>query len=352
MDGLANSVQPLKNRVSGRQQVDTDLAADVAADVAAAGKTVTAERDGWAAKLDLDFYLAGGASQVRYSHRGPLRVQRPFYPELKRKDVCHVYMLHPPGGVVGGDRLCINVAAREGSHSVTTTPGATKFYKSSRQQGQLEQVLTVSAGGVLEWLPQENIFFNQCNASVSTVVRLEQGAGFCGWDIQCLGRPAGGHGFEEGCVSCRMQLLKDGRPLFVDHLQENRALGSSVLGKSTAMRNFTVSGTMLFYSPLVREASQLDELITLISGFKKSVPAKTEAKVRTQPDVNRAAKTPLAAEEFGNAEIAFTRIEGLLVCRYLGHRADDAKRFFAQVRAGSRQTLFGLEAHEPRIWAT
>ena len=89
-------------------------------------------------------------------HYGPLRVQRPFYPE---GGTAHIYLLHPPGGVVGGDGLDIGITARRQAHGLFTTPGATKFYLSAGDTAGVQQALTVEAGGTLEWFPQENIFF-------------------------------------------------------------------------------------------------------------------------------------------------------------------------------------------------
>ena len=57
----------------------------------------------WKAKLELGF--KGREDKTYVSHRkhlGPLVIQKPFYPE---GEVCHVYLIHPPGGIVGGDEL-------------------------------------------------------------------------------------------------------------------------------------------------------------------------------------------------------------------------------------------------------
>ena len=67
---------------------------------------------GWSAVLQLRFGVRAGRSCAVARHqRGPLAVQRSFYPEGA---VCHTYVLHPPGGVVGGDRLELDLAAEPG----------------------------------------------------------------------------------------------------------------------------------------------------------------------------------------------------------------------------------------------
>ena len=56
---------------------------------------------GWEAELALRFVIRDGRTVLgERRHRGPLQVQRVFYPE--GTDLCHLYVLHPPGGLVAG----------------------------------------------------------------------------------------------------------------------------------------------------------------------------------------------------------------------------------------------------------
>ncbi|HSP31384.1 MAG TPA: urease accessory protein UreD, partial [Halomonas sp.] len=87
----------------------------------------------WAASLALTCAQRDGATRmVQARHHGPLRVQRPFYPE-GRDQACHVYVLHPPGGLVSGDALTINARVASGAHALLTTPAANKLYKADSQ---------------------------------------------------------------------------------------------------------------------------------------------------------------------------------------------------------------------------
>jgi urease accessory protein len=116
-----------------------------------------ASAPGWLAELDLGFAPRGSRTVLaRRRHRGPLAVQRPFHPE---GDVCHVYLLHPPGGVVAGDRLAIRVAADPGAEALLTTPAAGKFYRSEGPVARQTVALEIGEGASLEWLPQETILY-------------------------------------------------------------------------------------------------------------------------------------------------------------------------------------------------
>jgi urease accessory protein len=143
---------------------------------------------GWAAELALRFAVRGERGRtelVGRRHVGPLRVQRPFHPEPS--GACHVYVLHPPGGVVGGDQLALDVSVESGAHALLTTPAAAKLYRSAGPCARVQQALRVGEGARLEWLPHENIAFSAANAELTTRVELEQGARFLGWVVLCLG---------------------------------------------------------------------------------------------------------------------------------------------------------------------
>lgn len=82
----------------------------------------------WHANLNINYAFEAKRTVARYVHTGPLRILQSLYPEGDA--VCHNVLVHPPGGLVGGDTLDITVDVGEGAHGLITTPGATRFYKS------------------------------------------------------------------------------------------------------------------------------------------------------------------------------------------------------------------------------
>src|SRR5712671_2379682 len=171
---------------------------------------------GWGASLALTFARAGDDATMLATRRhvGPLAVQRPFYPE--GRGVCHVYILHPPGGIVGGDRLRVDVGVGAGAHALLTTPAATKVYRSAGARAQQRQHLHIAAGATLEWLPQETILFDGAHVDLGTRVDLAAGGRFLGIETLCFGLPARAEGFARGRCRQSLELWQDGRPLLCE----------------------------------------------------------------------------------------------------------------------------------------
>lgn len=273
----------------------------------------------WRAELSLGFATRStGQNQARtvLSHRqhyGPLVVQRPFYPE---KDTCHIYLLHPPGGIAGGDQLSLDVQVQDHAHSLITTPAANKFYRSDGPLAVQQQNITLSGQGRFEWLPQETILFNGCKVRTGTTVRLKSGARFIGWEILCLGRPAGNELFSEGFCRQHLELWRDEQPLFIE-----RALfdgGSNALQAPWGLAGMPVTGTMLI------------------------TPATT-----IELDMVRSNVQSRSSELF-----SATLINDVLVLRYLGMQGEHARHCFTRAWDCVRPSIMGKSACIPRIWNT
>lgn len=276
----------------------------------------------WAASLDLAFEARQerGAQVTRMigtRFKGPLRVQRPFYPEGKT-GCCHVYLLHPPGGLVSGDALNINVKVGSQAHTLVTTPAAAKLYKADRNGvawGQHTH-LQVANGGILEYLPQETLGFNGSRGEQTTTIELETGAKCLGWEILALGRPASNLPFVTGHLEQRFSLTMDGRPLWLERQpldpNHSRFTGKWGQGGSTVQATLWVVG-------LEYEQAAIDTL--------------------------REALDP-------SPRWAVTRRRGVLLLRYLGNERNEAWALCQRAWEILRPLLTGQEAMVPRIWLT
>src|SRR3982751_3783051 len=151
----------------------------------------------WRGSLAIDYRLRDGRTTVRDRHDGPLRVLRALHPE---GGVCHSVLVHPPGGIVGGDVLSIAISLASGAHALVTTPGATRFYRSAAAEASQSLEVVAAAGSRLEGLPAgagrrecrplETIAYSACDASNRVRFALAAGAETIGWDVTALGLPA------------------------------------------------------------------------------------------------------------------------------------------------------------------
>lgn len=280
----------------------------------------------WPAELELTFARHGERTVIeRRRHRGPLLVQRPFHPESD--GTCHAYVLHPPGGVVGGDALSISVDVLADASALLTTPAATKLYRSNGVPSTLAQTFSVNEGASFEWMPQETIAFGGSRATSKTVVRLSPGARYLGWEITCLGRPASGDDFSTGSFRQCTEIWQSGRLLFVDRTHAD--------ADGPARRNAWGWGGRSVYATLVASAA-CDALV-----------ARLRANVAPDRD---GAGAPSANET--RDLFAVTALSGLTVCRFLGTSAERARRALVSAWNVIRSELLGKSACPPRIWTT
>src|SRR6187399_900454 len=105
---------------------------------------------GWNARLELRFEREAARTVLTTRrHVGPLRVQKSLHPE--GAGVCQAIIVHPPGGIVGGDSLAIAIEAGAGAHAQLTTPGAAKWYRSAGSVARSTTALRLAAGALVEW---------------------------------------------------------------------------------------------------------------------------------------------------------------------------------------------------------
>ena len=150
----------------------------------------------WHARLQLDYTVEAERCVLRHQHTGPLRILQSLYPE--GDSVCHNVLVHPPGGLVGGDTLDITATVGPGAHGLLTTPGATRFYRSAGELALQRTELTLADGARLEWLPLEALCYDACQAENRLTMHLAPGAGLLGWDVTALGLPGAGLPFARG----------------------------------------------------------------------------------------------------------------------------------------------------------
>ena len=270
---------------------------------------------GWDARLALRFERDGARTVLRErAHVGPLRVQKALYPEGDA--VCQVVVVHPPGGIVAGDSLTIDVDARAGAHVQATTPGAAKWYRSTGRSARSSTTVRVAAGAIVEWLPLETLVFDGARSRIELAIELAAGGRFIGWDIVCLGRTASGERFESGQLRQRFDLRREGGLLWCDRIVLEG--GARALQSGAILSGLPVFGTMI------------------------AAPG----------DASEALLAACRSVRCDRGSGAVTRLPDLLVARFLGDSVAAARTYFATLWGLLRPALTGRDAAYPRIWNT
>ena len=284
--------------------------------------SLTPAAAGWQGHLQLDFSWRGARTIALDRHHGPLRVLKRLYPEGEA--VCHLVLVHPPGGIVGGDVLGLDATLAPGSHALITTPGATKFYRSSGPLAQQRVHAELAPGARLEWLPLESIAYNRCQAQNRLRFTLAPGAQMMGWDVLALGLAAAGQPFVEGCFDQQLALpgvwLEQGR---IDG--QDRLLLDSPLG---------LAGHPVLATLWLAEA-----------------PGQALGRAHSETLID-SARALIATSALPTTAGVSAPAESLLVLRALGHQVEPVMALLRQVWAAWRQIHWGLAACPPRVWRT
>jgi urease accessory protein len=268
----------------------------------------------WHAELELGYGRFGESTRPTLRrHQGPLRVQKHLYAE--GPEVCQHIIVHPPGGIAGGDRLDISVNVGSDAWAQLTSPGAAKWYRAAGPAYQ-QLGLNVEAGGTLEWLPQETIVFSAAQAELSTHIELQGDARALYWDVVALGRPASGERFDLGHFQSKVEIRRDGRLLWHER---QRIIGNDGLLDSP----IGLGGKPVFATLLVTgEASS-----ALLEACR-----------------SQAEHMPIRGD--------LSQLPGLLVARCLADEALHARAWLIELWKLLRPELLGREAVAPRIWST
>ena len=273
----------------------------------------------WHASLSLNYQREGDRCVARFEHDGPLRILQTLYPEGER--ICHNVLVHPPGGLVGGDRLEIAIHAGAGAHGLVTTPGASRFYRTQGEAAAQSTRIKLDGGARLEWLPLEAICHSGCLAENRLVMELAPGAELIGWDVAALGLPDSQLHFDEGSLLQHLELrgawLERGRIAARDARLMDGPLG--LAGQRCVATLFLAAGSDL---PRARREQALELAREAIAGHPLSQWAGATA---PGPQV--------------------------VAVRVLAPQVEPVLKLLQSIRDAWRPALWGLPATRPRTWA-
>lgn len=278
----------------------------------------------WNASLQLNYSpreSSGGRKTVaHFNHIGPLRILQSLYPE--GDVICHNVLVHPPGGLVGGDTLDLTIDVAAGAHGLLTTPGATRFYRSDGELARQHTVITVADNARMEWLPLEAIAYNGCIAENRLTLKLSPGAELLGWDVTALGLPFADKPFESGH--------------FCQHLE--------VPGVWLERATIRALDALLLNSPLGLAGHRCFATLFFISGCKLGRQRRQDALDAARSVIDRHPLCATAGATSPDGQVVLVRVLAPVV--------EPAMALLRSVWLAWRSQLWQLGGAIPRIWAT
>lgn len=276
--------------------------------------------NGWQANLDLVFAKQSQRSFLAKNlHSGPLVMQKSLYPE--GEEVCHGVIIHPPGGVAGGDVLNLNVDVSEAAHALLTTPGAGKWYKANGQKASQHLRFNLQSDACLEWFPQENILFDGADVKFSAEVSLANDATYAAWEIICFGRQAQNERWQSGGLHQALTIRRDSKLIWNERTcinPKHRLLTSLVglHGRAVSASFVIAAGTMT--TEVLDACRKLQPKLTL--------------------DID--------------AKYGITALPEIFSARYVGQSAQCARQYFESLWQILRPWYANKVTVRPRIWNT
>lgn len=275
----------------------------------------------WHSQLQLRFSLDDGRTVLRQQHVGALRTLASHYPE--HPVVCHQVLVHPPGGMVGGDILEVDATVEPGAHALLTTAGAGRYYRSIDTPAQQTLLARLGAHARLEWLPLENLAYDGCIGENHCRFELSPGAELLAWDLLALGLPAAGATFGIGRFTQRIEL---------PGIWQERGV---IAADDHALR-FGLSGL-----------HGHNALATFFYAAGSPIPSRARQALLDAARQHIATAHHLAL--FAGVSAPHPQI---VVLRVLGQRIEPITALLRKVLAAWRLLAWNLPAILPRVWAT
>ena len=273
----------------------------------------------WNASLKLDFINKNQKTVCDFLHLGPLRVLKSLYPEGDK--ICHTVLIHVPGGLVGGDLIQIELNMQDQTHALITNPGATRFYKTNGQLAQQNIQIKLGKQAFLEWMPLENIAYNNCLASNKIQLELAEGAQALVWDVTALGLKQSNLPFVEGQFEQEINLNNKWLEKAIINGLDQRLMQSEV-----GLNGFTTISSLYFFSGSDFSTEQrqaiLDQAYELIQASGLSASAGV-----TSPHSQ------------------------VVVVRVLSPTTETSMNLLKLIWASWRKKEWGLSAQNPRLWS-
>ena len=279
---------------------------------------------GWQGHLQLTYCHNQGKTQaIQHQGTAPLKVQRSFYPEDEA--ICHNTILHTAGGIVGGDRIGIDIDLQPQSRAVITTAAASKIYGTNGTLASQQIVQNIGDNACLEWVPQETIIFNHAIFHQHLRVNLAPTGSWLGWAINRFGRTARGERFTDGDWRSATEVHRQGKPIWIDRQMLN---GDGMVDSPHSLARHPIIGSLAWIG------SGLSNLSTAtFHDLSKDLVIEARSLFGGEP-----------------SKIGVTRLTEGLLCRYRGDSTTEVRQWFTAIWHLLRHSFLQSPPIHLRVW--
>jgi len=275
------------------------------------GRSPALERGDGAAELIFAAHGPGGSGLAHLYQTDPCRV---LFPRAEPGHPPTAVLLTTSGGLTGGDRLRISIAAHDGAVATVTAQAAEKIYRALDGDCRIDVAVDVGRAW-LEWLPQETILFDGSRLRRRTEIVAAPGGRFLGCEMLVFGRTARGESMTSGFLHDSWRIRCGGALVWADALRLDGDIAA-------ALEN-----------PF---------------GFDRAKAIATA--VYIADDAERHLELARGSLDQASSTAAVTVVNGVLLARFIGRAAADVRRDLVTYLCALRQAAGGWPPALPRVW--
>jgi urease accessory protein len=185
--------------------------------------------------------VAGKTRRGQLHEAGSLRVRCPGAPAAELEAV----LINTAGGVAGGDRFALDIAAGKDTRLVVTTAAAEKVYRSLGSDSTIDVKLDVASGASLAWLPQETILFDRARLARSIEVSVATDAKLFMAEAVVFGRTGMGETVQEGALTDRWRVRHGGKLVYAETVRLDGAIAQRMAAAAAAKGGAAIATVLI-----------------------------------------------------------------------------------------------------------
>jgi urease accessory protein len=212
-------------------------------------------------------YGRGITQRKRLHEAGGLRMH---FPGTRARELLAM-LINTAGGIAGGDRFDLDIAAGDQARLAVSTTAAEKVYRSLGPKARIGIKLSAGAAASLAWLPQETILFDGARLERTIDIDLADDARLVLAEAVVFGRTGMGEAVKHGFFFDRWRVRRGGALVFAESVRLDGAIAAK-LGEAAVANGGAAIATILI---IPGGAETLEPLRALGSHFRGEVGIST-----------------------------------------------------------------------------